>query len=127
MHPLPTTSLVGADVGAVGARLGPPLSCAAVGEEVHLGYGGLDRDLVADAVVLVDGVVLRTRPCRRSPPSLHGYWIGQPIECLLANFGAPVAVVTGMALQELTLPAFQVCVHEGRVVAIGPRSLTRAS
>mgnify|MGYP001384066955 CR=1 FL=1 len=36
MHVLSTDSLLGADIATVGARLGPPLQCRAVGDEVHL-------------------------------------------------------------------------------------------
>jgi hypothetical protein len=115
-------SLVGADMGVVTARLGPPLACAVVGEEVHLGYRGAEGTELADGVVLVDGVVVRARAALRSPPALHGYWIGQPVERLLASFGAPTAVATSALLQELTFAAFRVCVHEGRVVLVSPRS-----
>ncbi|MBL8754307.1 MAG: hypothetical protein JNK15_13475 [Planctomycetes bacterium] len=120
-------SLLGIDVGQAAARLGPPMSCVVVGDEVHLGYLGESGELVPDGVVLVDGVVVRARRVRRSPPALHAYWIGQPIERLLSNFGPVLASVPGAVLQELTFAAFRVCVHEGRVVLVAPRSLTRAS
>ncbi|MFY9342777.1 MAG: hypothetical protein WAT39_09825 [Planctomycetota bacterium] len=120
-------TLVGADIGAVGASLGPPLRCAAVGEEVHLGYRAVDGSLITDGIVLIDGVVVRTRPTLRSPPSLHGYWVGQPIERLVATFGTPQAMTNEGTLQRLQFAGFDVGVHEGRVVAITPRTLTRAS
>lgn len=128
MPALCSDSLVGADMGAVTARLGPPLACEVVADEVHLGYRGADGKELPDGVVLVDGVVVRARAALRSPPALHGFWIGQPVERLLQSFGAPAAITTGVVLQELTFAAFRVCVHEGRVVLVAPRSsLTRAS
>jgi hypothetical protein len=127
MRALLPNSLVGADVGMVGARLGPPLRCESVGDEVHLGYGGSDGDLIPDAIVLVDGVVVRERAVRRSPPALHGYWIGQPIERLLATFGLPLRSAGRGVLQRLTFPAVHVFVHEGRVASVAPRAVTAAS
>lgn len=127
MNALGAESLVGTDVGFAASRLGPPLACVVCGDEVHLGYLGLDGRLIADGVVLVDGVVVRARAKLRSPPSLHAYWIGQPIERLLQNFGPVLAVENSAVLQEFTFAAFRVCVHEGRVVLVAPRSLTRAS
>jgi len=127
MHALIQDSLLGADVGTVGARLGPPLQCKGVGDEVHLGYSGPDGQYVPDGVVLVDGVVVRARAALRSPPSIHGYWIGQPIERVLSCFGPLLEVVHHLALQELTFAAWRVCVHEGRVVLATPRTITRAS
>jgi hypothetical protein len=127
MNVAAASTLVGLDIGQAAARLGPPLSCAAVGDEVHLGYLGSAGELIPDGLVLVDGVVVRAKAGQRSPPALHGYWIGQPVERLLPNFGAVVATVPGPVLQELVFAAFRVCVHEGRVVLVQPRSLTRAS
>lgn len=127
MHALSTHSLLGADIATVGARLGPPLQCRAVGDEVHLAYAAPDGGFVADAIVLSDGVVVRERPCRRSPPSIHGYWIGQPIETVLACFGPLLETLHHTALQELTFAAWRVSVHEGRVVMAAPRAVTRAS
>ncbi len=120
-------SLVGADIGTVGTRLGPPLQCKCVGDEVHLAYAGPDGTYVQDGVVLVDGVVVRERSSLRSPPSIHGYWIGQPIERVLDCFGQLLSVVHHSALRELTFAAWRVCVHEGRVVLALPRAVTRAS
>jgi hypothetical protein len=122
-----TDLLVGADVATVGARLGPPLQCRAVGDEVHLAYLGPDGGFVPDGIVLSDGVVVREHPGLRSVPTLHGYWIGQPIERVLARFGKLVEALHRPALLELTFAAWHVCVHEGRVVLATPRTLTRAS
>ena len=127
MHVLSTDSLLGADIATVGARLGPPLQCRAVGDEVHLAYAGPDGRFVPDGIVLADGVVVRERAALRSPPSIHGYWIGQPIEAVLPCFGALVEVLHHQALQELTFANWRVCVHEGRVVMAAPRTVTRAS
>lgn len=127
MQVLSSDSLLGADIATVGARLGPPLQCKAVGDEVHLGYAGPDGTYVADGIVLVDGVVVRERPVLRSPPSIHGYWIGKPIERVLDCFGPLVETLHHQALQELTFAAWRVAVHEGRVVMATPRAITRAS
>jgi hypothetical protein len=75
---------------------------------------------VPDGVVLVDGVVVREGAVRRSPPSVHGDWIGQPIERVLPCFGEVLAVAHDPALQELTFAAWRVFVHEGRVVLAMP-------
>ncbi len=120
-------ALTGADVAAVGARLGPPLACRAVAGEVHLAYLGERGEVVDDGIVLADGVVVRERAVRRSPPSMHGYWIGQPIERALPSFGRLIAVANGPVLQQLTFAAWRVCVHEGRVVFATPAVVTAAS
>jgi hypothetical protein len=127
MPALLSESSIGADVTAVTARLGPPLTCRELGGEVHLGYGGADGALVPDGIVLADGVVVRERAVLRSPPVMHGYWIGQPIERVLSRFGPLVAATNGPVLQELTFAAWRVCVHEGRVVFAQPALLTAAS
>ncbi|HZN41472.1 MAG TPA: hypothetical protein VFD82_21880 [Planctomycetota bacterium] len=119
---LPPDSLLGADVAIVAAQLGPPLHCKAVRDEVHLAYVGQDGRCVSDGVVLVDGVVVRVSPVRRSPPSIHGDWIGQPIERVLPCFGEVLAVAHDPALQELTFAAWRVFVHEGRCVLAQPRT-----
>lgn len=120
-------SLLGADVERVGSRLGPPLDCRVAAGEVQLAYLGPDGHVVPDGIVLADGVVVRERAGLRSIPSLHGYWIGQPIERVFERFGPLHAVARSEALQELTFAAWRVCVHEGRVVLAAPRTLTRAS
>jgi hypothetical protein len=117
---LPPDSLLGADLAIVGARLGPPLHCRVERDEVHLAYAGQDGRCVPDGVVLVDGVVVREGAVRRSPPSVHGDWIGQPIERVLPCFGEVLAVAHDPALQELTFAAWRVFVHEGRVVLAMP-------
>ena len=127
MPALLSDSLTGTDVAAVAARLGPPLDCREANGEVHLAYEDGDGALVHDAVVLADGVVVRARPARRSPPSMHAYWIGQPIERALPRFGALLAVVDRGALTELAFPGWRVCVHEGRVVFAAPAAATAAS
>lgn len=127
MHVDQTDPLVGADIATVGARLGPPLECRAVGDEVHLAYLGPGDNLVPDGIVLSDGVVVREHSGLRSVPTLHGYFIGQPIERVLARFGKLVEVLHRPALLEMTFAAWRVCVHEGRVVLATPRTLTRAS
>jgi hypothetical protein len=120
-------SLLGADIATVGAACGAPLQCKNVGDEVHLAYLGVDGAFVPDAIVLMDGVVVRERGLQRSPPSIHGYWIGQPIERVLPCFGPRVEVVHHPAMQEMTFASWRVCVHEGRVVLALPRVATRAS
>jgi hypothetical protein len=118
MHVDQTDPLVGADIATVGARLGPPLECR---------YLGPGDNLVPDGIVLSDGVVVREHSGLRSVPTLHGYFIGQPIERVLARFGKLVEVLHRPALLEMTFAAWRVCVHEGRVVLATPRTLTRAS
>jgi hypothetical protein len=120
-------SLTGADVAAVVARLGPPLACRVAGGEVHLGYLGERGDVLDDGIVLADGVVVRERAVRRSPPTMHGYWVGQPIERALPRFGPLVALANGPVLQRLTFAAWRVCVHEGRIVFATPAAVTAAS
>jgi len=127
MPALVADSLLGADIATVGARLGPPLHCRAVGDELHLAYVGPDGQHVPDGIVLVDGVVVRARQGLRSLPTIHGYWIGKPIEHVLACFGVLESVTRHLAMEELQFAAWRVCVHEGRVVLALPRTLTRAS
>lgn len=120
-------SLLGADITTVGARLGPPLDCREVGEELHLAYLAADGRHVPDGIVLVDGVVVRERPGLHSLPMLQGYWIGQPIERMLPTLGAVQSMTRHLVMDELQFAAFRVCVHEGRIVLAQPRPLTRAS
>jgi len=120
-------SLVGADVAAVVARLGSPLRCRIAGDELHLAFVGPGGDEIADAIVLVDGVVVQERDARRSPPSLHGYWLGQPIERVLSCFGPLVAVRGHPVLQELQFANWRIAVHEGRVVQATPGVVNAAS
>jgi len=120
-------SLTGADIAAVVMRLGPPLGATIAGDELHLAYGGHDGSVAPDGIVLVDGVVVRERDVRRSPPSLHGYWLGQPIERVLGSFGPLVAVRGHPVLQELQFANWRVAVHEGRVVMATPGVVTAAS
>ena len=127
MHAVLPDSLLGTDMGTVGLRLGPPLQCRAVGDEVHLAYLGDDGQHVADGIVLVDGVVVRAKPGMHSLPTLHGYFVGREIERVLPYFGTLLEVTRHLCLQELLFPGFCVCVHEGRVVLALPRTVTRAS
>ncbi len=120
-------SLTGADVAAVVARLGSPLACTLAGDELRLAYRGADDSVVDDAIVLVDGVVVRERVVRRSPPTLHGYWLGQPIERVQGCFGPLVALRAHPVLQELQFANWRVAVHEGRVVMATPGVVTAAS
>lgn len=120
-------SLLGADVAAVVAELGPPLACRADGAELHLAFAGEDGEILPDAVVLSDGVVVGHRPARRSPPSLHGYWLGQPIERVLSVFLPLLEVRRHGVLQELQFAQWRVAVYDGRVVLAVPGAVRAAS
>jgi hypothetical protein len=120
-------TLVGTDIGQAAARLGAPQSCVTIDEEVHLGYLDDRGALVPDGIVLVDGVVVRAKLLRHSPPMLHAFWIGQPIERLLQKFGPVLATQPGPVLQTIEFAALRVSVHEGRVVLAEPRPARQPS
>lgn len=120
-------SLLGADVATVVAALDPPLGCRVLGAELHLAFVGDDEEILPDAVVLSDGVVVRQRRARRSPPSLHGYWLGQPIERVLPVFLPLLEVRRHGVLQELRFAQWRVAVYDGRIVVAVPGAVRAVS
>lgn len=83
--------LMGADVAAVCARLGPPLGCRHVDGVLRLTYADRDGEALDGAVQLADGVVVRVAAdaCRSGAVGRGARLAGGPVEDLPARFGAP--------------------------------------
>lgn len=110
--------LLGADVGAVCSQCGPPLGLAIVGDELRLAYAGSDGHRIDDAVVVVDGVVVRVAPTVRAltAPNTPETMVGRRLEEVMAGFGTPLRLAKTSVGVELTFPNCVVTVHDGYVV-----------
>lgn len=122
-NPLP----LDADLLAVGRALGAPIACAEDGCDALLAYLDGDGVVVADAVVVRDGRVLRVRPVRRSPPSIQACWVGRPLPTLLGSFRGLASVAHGRALSRHESPQWTVWTHAGRLVRAARKGFTAAS
>jgi hypothetical protein len=111
-------SLLGADVGTVCSRCGPPLALAIVGDELRLAYAGGDGKRIDDAVVVVDGVVVRIAPALRAlhAKSSPDTMVGRRLEEVMAGHGTPLRLAKTTIGFELTFPTCVVTVHDGYVV-----------
>lgn len=122
-------SLLGADVGAVCSHCGPPLALSIVGDELRLAYAGGDGQRIEDAVVVVDGVVVRIAPTLRAlrTPTAPETWVGRRLEEVMAGFGTPLRLAKTSVGVELTFPSCVVTVHDGYVVAAAAPPVTAVS
>lgn len=113
---LATADLLGRDLAAVHARLGNPVHCAFAGHELLLAYEVDAGEALPRAVVLVDGIVVRTLPrLRRRAASPFG---GQLIGRVLPSFGPLLGMLTKSAGLELVFATSRVFVHEDRVAHV---------
>lgn len=115
---LAAADLLGRDLVAVHARLGAPDACAFVGHEVHLRYRDGDDVVQPRAVVLVDGIVVRTLPLLQR--NAASPCVGQLIARVLPQFGALLGLLPRAAGLELVFASCRVFVHEDRVAHVAP-------
>lgn len=127
MRAMTSPFLVDADLAAVGRALGAPLGCAEDGADAHLAYLDEAGTLVADAVVVRAGRVLRAKRVRRAPPSIHAYWFGKPLTALAASFGSLALAATGPALVRHESARWTVWTHADCIVRAAHKGLTAAS
>ena len=117
---LTLADLRGRDLVAVHARLGAPDGCAFVGHEVHLVYRDADAALQPRAVVLVDGIVVRTAPLLQR--NAASPFVGQLIARVLPQFGSLLGLLPRTAGLELVFASCRVFVHEDRVAHVAPNA-----
>lgn len=112
-------SLIGNDIDAVRARLGPPLQATAGGGAWSLGYHDRRGNEVPDAVLVVDDVVVRVAPDLVPNADVAGpeRLLGARIEKVLEALGPARGMTVGTAGQTLDFGDLTLVVHEGRVVA----------
>ncbi len=112
-------SLLGADLDAVRERYGPPQGCEASGGVLTFAYPG-PGGLIADAVVVVDGIVVRIDPRLKRSPAVVGpaALLGAHIEAAIAELGAVREVIVANTITEFVLARAAVTVCEGYVVAV---------
>lgn len=113
-------SLLGADFDTVRAALGPPVGCRIGPGVLWFAYPG-PRGVVADAVVVVDGVVVRMREGLRpvpAPSSPHDL-LGADVEAAFARGGPWLRAETRGACRVITFAAMVVTTCEGRIVGVG--------
>lgn len=118
-EPAVAADLCGRDVATAHAWLGAPLACTFHDHEVWLGYHDGDGTLRADAVVFVDGVVVRAAARLRA--NSRAAWGGQFVERVLPAFGRLLALLPARAGLQLVFASSCVFVHDGRVVHVAPR------
>ena len=115
---LAAADLRGRDLVAVHARLGAPDGCTFVGHEVHLVYRDAHDAPQPRAVVLVDGIVVRTVPLlQRNAAAPYG---GQLIARVLPQLGPMLGLLQSPAGIELVFSSCRVFVHEDRVAYVAP-------
>lgn len=119
-EPVVAAELRGHDVATVHARLGAPLACTFHDHEVWLGYHDDEGTLRAEAVVFVDGVVVRAATKLRA--NVRAAWGGQFVERMLPAFGRLLAMLPARAGLQLVFAGSHVFVHDGRVVHVAPRT-----
>jgi len=112
-------SLLGADFDAVRARYGCPVSCSAGGGVLTFAYPG-PTGVIADAVVVVDGIVVRVDPSVQTAPPVIGpaALLGAHVETAVEQLGIVREVVTSNSTSELVFDGASVTVCEGYVVGV---------
>ena len=115
----PVDSLLGADFDEVRARFGPPIGCTSGGGVLTFAYPG-PRGVIPDAVVVVDGIVVRVANGIRRAPASAGpqSLVGAHAEAAFARFGPVLHAVASRAGRELEFAGAVVTVRDDCVVAV---------
>jgi hypothetical protein len=110
--------LLGSDLSAVRSRLGPPLSATVGGGVWRLAYHDAGGSVVEDAVVAIDGVVVRAAADVR-PNQAGGApaWTGATVRDLVTALGEVRVDSVGQGGTEITCGGMRFVVADGRIVA----------
>jgi hypothetical protein len=114
-------SLLGADFDAVRARYGTPLACTAGGGVLQFSYP-VHGVPTADAVLVVDGVVVGLRDGIEATPPTRGIaaLLGAGVDQVLTQLGGARAVDVGATHSRFAFAGGEILFYEGRVVAVEP-------
>ena len=112
----PLASLRGGDLTTVRAWLGAPRLVEFDDDELLLGYADRGGQVVSDAIVVQDGIVVSVAPGLHGVPFGGDPWFAAPIERLVTQLGPLQAMLPLPAGHELRFVGRRVYVHEGRVV-----------
>ncbi len=115
----PADSLLGADFDEVRARFGAPVGCTSGGGVLTFAYPG-PRGVIPDAVVVVDGIVVRVARGiqRAAAPAGLPSLVGAHPEAAFARFGPVLRAVASRAGREFAFATAVVTVREDCVVAV---------
>ena len=115
----PADSLLAADFDEVRARFGAPVGCTTGGGVLTFAYPG-PQGVIPDAVVVVDGIVVRVARGIRCAPASAGLpsLVGAHAEAAVARFGPLLRVVANRAGSELEFATAVVTVRDDCVVAV---------
>lgn len=112
-------SLLGADLDAVRAALGSPLGCRIGRGVLQFAYAG-PRGVLPDAVVVVDGVVVRMHAdLRCSPPASSPFdLLGAEVEAACGACGPWLRTEVRGTCRVITFAGAIVIACEGRIVGV---------
>jgi len=117
------TGLVGNDLDAVIQQFGPPVRAAAGSGSMQFAYRTSSGDLLPDAVLAVDGVVVRCAAdlVPNRPTAALDHWVGARIESVVAALGPARTITQGTSSVAVEFASGTAMVVDGRVLGFAPR------
>jgi hypothetical protein len=115
--------LVGNDLDAVIQQYGPPVHAGAGPGSMQFAYHTRSGELLQDAVLAVDGVVVRCAAdlVPNRPTAALDQWVGARIESVVAALGPARAITPGTASVAVEFASGTAMVVDGRVLGFTSR------